>query len=246
MFAFKIWGKFACFRDPLGISQNITLPIPPKTTVCGMLAAVLGIDNYLNDDRFDDFKYSVISCAPILKKSFSQNYINDYTKFTKSHLNSLLKFDMQKTSLGLRDNKAPQKPINRELLIYPKYIVFIDRFKLEDEAIHNLKNRICKFSFYLGNSEFAGNFEFIEITKYEEKKFDEINIDSFVLQDDVKNIDFEEGILYSPISFASVLTPERSPASGVNLILSNKQIKARDIKIHEIVCVDEIYHCRFV
>ena len=67
-----------------------------------------------------------------------------------------------------------------------------------------------------------------------------------MLQDDVKNIDFEEGILYFPISFASVLTPERSPASGVNLILSNKQIKARDIKIYEIVCVDEIYHCRFV
>ena len=96
----------------------------------------------------------------------------------------------------MRDNKAPQKPINRELLIYPKYIIFIDKFKLEDEAIYNLKNRICKFSFYLGNSEFAGNFEFIEITNYEEKKFDEINIDSFVLQDDVKNIDFEESVLY--------------------------------------------------
>ena len=222
MFAFKIWGKFACFRDPLGISQNITLPIPPKTTICGMLAALLGIDNYLNDDRFDDFKYSVILDAPILKKSFSQNYINDYTKFTKSHLNSLLKFDMQKISLGLRDNK------------------------LEEEAIYNLKKRICKFSFYLGNSEFAGNFEFMEITNYEEKKFDEINIDSFVLQDDVKNIDFEESVLYSPISFASTLTPERSPDLGVNLILYNKQIKARDIKVWKIVCGDKIYHCRFV
>ena len=246
MFAFKIWGKFACFRDPLGISQNITLPIPPKTTVCGMLAALLGVDNYLNDDRFDDFKYSVVLDGSILKKTFSQNYINDYTKFTKSHLNSLLKFDMQKISLGLRDNKAPQKPINRELLIYPKYIIFIDKFKLEEEAIYNLKNRNCKFSFYLGNSEFAGNFEFIEITNYEEKKFDEINIDSFVLQDDVKNIDFEESVLYSPISFASTLTPERSPDLGVNLILSNKQIKVRDIKVWKIVCGDKIYHCRFV
>lgn len=246
MFAFKIWGKFACFRDPLGISQNITLPIPPKTTVCGMLAALLGVDNYLNDDRFDDFKYSVVLDGSILKKTFSQNYINDYTKFTKSHLNSLLKFDMQKISLGLRDNKAPQKPINRELLIYPKYVIFIDKFKLEDEAIYNLKNRICKFPFYLGNSEFAGNFEFIEITNYEEKKFDAISIDSFVLQDDVKNLDFEEGVLYSPISFASTLTPERSPGSGINLILSNKQIKARDIKVCEIVFGDTIYHCRFV
>ena len=86
----------------------------------------------------------------------------------------------------------------------------------------------------------------MEITNYEEKKFDEINIDSFVLQDDVKNIDFEESVLYSPISFASTLTPERSPGLGVNLILSNKQIKARDIMVWKIVCGDKIYHCRFV
>lgn len=86
----------------------------------------------------------------------------------------------------------------------------------------------------------------MEITNYEEKKFDEINIDSFVLQDDVKNIDFEESVLYSPISFMSTLTPERSPGLGVNLILSNKQIKARDIMVWKIVCGDKIYHCRFV
>ena len=55
MFAFKIWGKFACFRDPLSISQNITLPLPPKTTVGGMLAALLGVDDYLSDDDFMGF-----------------------------------------------------------------------------------------------------------------------------------------------------------------------------------------------
>lgn len=246
MFAFKIWGKFACFRDPLGISQNITLPIPPKTTICGMLAALLGIDNYLNDDRFDDFKYSVILDTPILKKSFSQNYINDYTKFTKSHLNSLLKFDMQKISLGLRDNKAPQKPINRELLIYPKYIIFIDKFKLEDEAIYNLKNRISKFPFYLGNSEFAGNFEFIEIVNFTNKNFDEVSIDSFVPQSKAHNICFDENILYSPICFAGSLDNDRSPKTHINLIFSNNQIRAKNIEACEVICAQKTYRCIFV
>jgi CRISPR-associated protein Cas5h len=50
MFAFEIWGKFASFRDPFTISQNISLPIPPKTTVAGMMASILGVENYFDDD----------------------------------------------------------------------------------------------------------------------------------------------------------------------------------------------------
>ena len=44
MFCFKLWSQFGVFRDPLTITQNMTFPIPPKTTVGGMLAAILGID----------------------------------------------------------------------------------------------------------------------------------------------------------------------------------------------------------
>jgi len=82
MFAFKLWGSFGAFRDPITITQNITLGIPPKTTIGGMLAAVLGIDynNYFNDTNYFDFEYSVVINNHIRKKSFSQNYVEDYTK----------------------------------------------------------------------------------------------------------------------------------------------------------------------
>ncbi|QKG30215.1 CRISPR-associated protein Cas5 [Campylobacter sp. RM16187] len=246
MFAFKVWGKFACFKDPLGISQNITLPIPPKTAVSGMLAALLGVEDYLNNSKFSGFKYSVVLGNSITKKTFSQNYINDYTKNTKTHINNLLKFNIEKIANGLRDIKAPQKPINRELLINPGYIIFIDEFELEAEAIHNLKNRICKFSFYLGNSEFAGNFEFLEINKFDNLYFDEVSIDSFLLESDIKNIDFEDGVLYSPLSFATALDADRSPIASKNLILSNNKIRAKNIEAFKITCGDKIYHCRFV
>ena len=82
MFAFKLWGLFGVFRDPITITQNITMAIPPKTTIGGMLAAVLGIDynDYFNDSDYFDFEYSVVLNKPIRKKSFSQNYVEDYTK----------------------------------------------------------------------------------------------------------------------------------------------------------------------
>lgn len=246
MFAFKIWGKFACFKDPLSISQNITLPLPPKTAVGGMLAALLGVDDYLSDDDFMDFRYSVVLDGAISKKTFSQNYINDYTKKTKTHLNSLKNLDMQKISNGLRDKSAPQKPINRELLIDPKYTIFIDEFKFENEAIDSLKNRISKFPFYLGNSEFAGNFEFVETMNFANKNFDEIGIDSFVPQNKTQNICFDENVLYSPICFAGSLDSDRSPKTHINLIISNDQIRAKNIEACEVICAQKTYRCIFV
>ena len=246
MFAFKIWGKFACFKDPLSISQNITLPLPPKTAVGGMLAALLGVDDYLSDDDFMDFRYSVVLDGAISKKTFSQNYINDYTKKTKTHLNSLKNLDMQKISNGLRDKSAPQKPINRELLIDPKYTIFIDEFKFENEAIDSLKNRISKFPFYLGNSEFAGNFEFVEIMNFANKNFDEIGIDSFVPQDKTQNICFDKNVLYSPICFAGSLDSDRSPKTHINLIFSSDQIRAKNIEVYEVICAQKTYRCIFV
>lgn len=245
MFAFKIWGKFACFRDPLSISQNITLPLPPKTAIGGMLAALLGVDDYLGDDNFMDFKYSVVLEGIVLKKTFSQNYINDYTKKTKTHLNSLKNLDMQKISSGLRDRSAPQKPINRELLIDPKYTIFIDKFKFENKAIDSLKNRISKFPFYLGNSEFAGNFEFMEIVNFTYKNFDEVGIDSFVPQSKAHNICFDGNILYSPICFAGSLDNDRSPKTHINLIFSNDQIRAKNIEACEVICAQKTYRCIF-
>ena len=165
MFAFEIWGQFASFRDPFTISQNISLPIPPKTTVAGMMASVLGVENYFENEAFSDFKYSVITINPIRKKSFSQNYINDYTSKVQTQITSINKEDYTKIALGFRDKKNPQKPINRELLLNPKYLIVIKNFKYEEKLSKYLRDRMSKFSFYLGNSEFAGNFKFINIIK---------------------------------------------------------------------------------
>jgi len=71
MFVFEIWGKFASFRDPFTISQNISLPIPPKTTVAGMMASILGVENYLEKDSFRDFDYSVVALNPIRLRTIS-------------------------------------------------------------------------------------------------------------------------------------------------------------------------------
>lgn len=246
MFAFKIWGKFASFRDPLGISQNLTYPIVPKTSVSGMLACILGIEKYLEEDGFQNFEYSVIVQNPIIKKSFSQNYINDYTEKTKKHINNIKENNFKDIANGLRDSKSPQKPINRELLINLKYMIFIKNFKYEKEIIFNLKERISKFAFYLGNTEFAGNFSFIDICSFSEKHFTNVYVDSFVKNENIKNIIFSENAIYSPINFTTKLDKDRIQIESKNIILSNKQICLKNVNIYEITCKNSTYHCEFI
>ena len=119
-------------------------------------------------------------------------------------------------------------------------------FTKKVRRVNSLKNRISKFPFYLGNSEFAGNFEFIEIVNFANKKFDEVSIDSFVPQNKAHNICFDEYILYSPICFAGSLDSDRSPKTHINLIFSNDQIRVKNIEACEVICAQKTYRCIFV
>jgi CRISPR-associated protein Cas5h len=246
MFAFEIWGKFASFRDPFTISQNISFPIPPKTTVAGMMASVLGVEEYFEDSAFSSFQYSVVVINPIRKKSFSQNYINDYTSKVQTQLNNLKKSDFEKIGKGFRDTKNPQKPINRELILNPKYLVFIKNFKYEKKIASYLQEKKSRFPFYLGNSEFAGNFKWIALSESKEKRFETATVDSFILEEDVKCIDFQEGMRYSKVSFATKLNANRTPVEFENIIFGSSSIATKDMMLYEIKSHSKVYHCRFI
>jgi len=247
MFAFEIWGKFASFRDPFTISQNISLPIPPKSTVAGMLASVLGVEEYLQKSEFNSFDYSVVALNPIRKKSFSQNYINDYTSKVQRHINSLKKEDYNKIGAGFRDKKNPQKPINREILLDVRYLIFVKNFADEDTIISYLENKISRFPLYLGNSEFAGNFRLVKIYDVQEMlNIPSAEVDSFILESDIKKIEFKEEVRYSKLSFATKLNRNRSPIEMASVIVGSSAISVKDMRLYRIKCEDRVYYCRFL
>ncbi|MCH9814479.1 MAG: CRISPR-associated protein Cas5 [Epsilonproteobacteria bacterium] len=284
MFAFKIWGKFASFRDPLTISQNITLSLPPKTTVGGMMASILGNANYYEDQDYFDFGYSCIILNEVRKKSFSQNYIEKYTSrvgtkistyenvikkyqdvekvkeklfflkqqkqelleqesLTKSQQNKLEKLPAQidkqeaiiKKKLELMDKSfykleskrsetfTKPKPTNRELLLNPAYLIVIDNFKYEKQIISHLQNHTSFYPFYLGNSEFSGNFNYLEIntiTDYIEQ------VDSFTKQ--IDNIDFNFEQKYSNVTMPLKTVSSRQYQSYEKVIFSDKAIVLKE------------------
>jgi len=284
MLAFKIWGNFASFRDPITISQNLSLPLPPKTTIGGMMASILGINNYFEDEEYFDFAYSCIMLNEIRKKSFSQNYIEKYTSRVGTKITAyettikkyrevekakekflslqqekeeLLKLVSPKKAEIIKLNKKPlqiykqlkslnkkcklleqevikwenkknetftkPKPINRELILNPSYLIVIDNFKYEDKLIELLKKHYSIYPFYLGNSEFAGNFEYIE-SQIVDNEID--FVDSFT--NSARLIDFNFGQKYSNMTMPLQVVGDRQYKEYKKIIFSDKAIKLKE------------------
>lgn len=283
MFAFKIWGRFASFRDPITISQNLSLPLPPKTTVGGMMASILGIEDYFNDNEYFNFGYSCVILNEVRKKSFSQNYIEKYTNRVSTKISTyegvmkkykdvektkekLLKLKKEKEELlalaslnktqTRKLEKIPEniykqlkmihkkcnvlqneiikwekkksetftkpKPTNRELILNPCYLIVIKHFKYEEQIIKYLKEHRTVFPFYLGNSEFAGNFKYIDV----EILSDKIDrVDSFT--QNIELIDFTFNQAYSNVTMPLRVVKERQYKEYRKIVFSDRTIQLK-------------------
>ena len=250
MFAFRLWSHFGAFRDPITITQNVTLSIPPKTTIGGLLAAILGIDynNYFNDFEYFNFKYSLVLNTPIRKQSFTQNYIEDYT--SKSHLkhDSMKKFIQSAITIEKfwerASSKMPKpKPIRRELLMNPSYLIFIKDFKYENQAVSMLKSHNSGFALYMGNTEFSANYQYLECEKTIEKQ--QLEVDSFtLLQDSIK---FEPGKKYTTIYAATKVVNDRQYRDFKRITISSNRISFQEPENGYLIKTSiGNYHCEFI
>ena len=285
MFAFKLWSHFGVFRDPITITQNVTFSIPPKTTIGGMLAAILGIDynDYFENPQYFDFQYSLVLKNPIRKQSFSQNYVEDYTK--KSHLkhgsmkkviqssinfekiknenvvqSSLSDYDKIENEVVLEAKNKHQKeltefwdrirvkmpkpkPIRRELLMNPSYVIFIKDYMFEDEIIEFLKSHNTGFSLFMGNSEFSANYKFLNCENSVEKKLSQVN--SFTqFQDDIK---FESGRKYTTVYAATKTVKGRKYRDFKRITICDKEISFnKPVDGLIIKTEDGEYSCEFI
>ena len=291
MFCFKLWSKFAAFRDPLTITQNLTFPIPPKTTVGGIMAAILGIDynDYFNDPNYFDFKYSLVLKKPVRKKSFAQNYVIDYTKkaevkvskignYYKARakyrdLKDLKGFIMNKDNPTKKEEKTLStidskidtaekktikdfdrceevltgkfvlpKPISRELIIEPQYLIFIDEFKYEDKIIDYLKSHLSEFALYMGNSEFAANYEYLDSSG---EAIDARTINSFTSQPE--SILFEPGKRYTNLYMATKTVGGREYREYKNIVISDTGLNLnKSVKTTSIETTEGTFNCEFI
>jgi len=158
---FDVWGDYAHFRRFYTTTSPLTFPIPPRTALCGLIGAILGLEKENNQY----LKYFSTSQAfiglklsePVKKVRIAENLIN-----TKGNYFTLIK------------KSGPRTQISFEFIKNPKYKIY---FYHRDEGIYrqmekNLKYHKSIYTPCLGLSENIANFKFVGEFKIESQNSD--------------------------------------------------------------------------
>ena len=142
---FDIWADYGHFRRGYTTTSPLTYPFPSRTTIAGMIAAVLGLkrDSYYDILGENNSAIALQILNPIKKVTMNQNLIDT------------------KTGYYLWDNKGQRTQIPFEYLKDPKYRIFV---WLEDEAMFRklcefVRQRKTTYTLYMGITEHIAQFK---------------------------------------------------------------------------------------
>lgn len=194
LLVFDISGKFAHFRKYYTNSSSLTYLVPPRTSIYGLIAGILGLER---DSYYEKFNPEE---AFIGVKLLSEN---------RRIMQSLNYLKLE----GKSDFVAPKNhtQIPFEVLTNDKCVKYRIYFSHKDEEImeelrRRLRDKKYYYSPYLGAAPFGCKIELIEYRKNEYKEVHEkISIDSIV---NVKYIQDETiDLISKPLMLAREIMP---------------------------------------
>lgn len=147
---FDVWGGYAHFRKFYTTTSPLSFSIPPRTALCGLLGAIIGLEKennqYLKHFTIDQLSIAIKIINPIKKTMVAQNLID-----TKNALGPGMNLITQRTQ------------INFEYIKSPKYRIY---FAHKDEELfqklkNNLREHKSVYTPVLGLSENIADFKYI-------------------------------------------------------------------------------------
>ena len=196
---FDIWGDYGYFRRGYTTTSTISYPLPSRTTIAGLISAILGLDrdSYYEIFNKENSKIGLRILNPIEKVRFNLNYINTKEGFI------------------LRDIKGQGKrsQVQAEFVKNPKYRIYISLN--DDDLMFNLYNLLLNhksiYTPYLGISECIANFKLnsLDFIKLNEKKGENIYINSIIPKKETNNIIIESNKKYGLVKTPSFFNNQR-------------------------------------
>lgn len=193
---FNIKGDYGHFRKFFTTSSPLTFSIPPRTAVCGIIGAILGLDKdeYLKYFSLEQAKIAIQINKPINKTRVSYNLINTKTA-------------------EMYSNIKDRTQVTFELLKNPSYKIY---FSHKDEELYNkLKEFLIGGKNYytvsLGLSEFIAEIEYIGEKDLKSVKGNNklVHINTVVGFSEEMQIDFEDGKEYFKDTIPNEMNCER-------------------------------------
>ena len=173
---FDLVGRFAHFRKFYTNSSSLTYTFPPRTTLTGIIAGIMGKerDSYYDEFSTKNCRIAVSIMTPLRKSVYTVNYLlvtkprqlNGYAKHTQIPIEILF---------------PEREEIRYRIFFYHSNNVIME------QLLRILQKNSPVFPPYLGISEFTARAEFVQLTKdVSLEKADKIKIKSVVNMDSVK------------------------------------------------------------
>lgn len=166
---FDIWGDYGHFRKFYTTSSPLTFSIPPRTSICGLIGAIIGLgkDEYLNYFSKEKVKIALRLINPISKTRIGINLINTKDKHW---------------TLVNKSGHLPRTQIRTEFLKNAKFRLYLNH---SDKDIYeklkgNLQEHKSVYTPSLGLSELLCNFSYIDEFSITEQIGEETDINSVV------------------------------------------------------------------
>ena len=194
---FEVAADLAHFRRAYAITTALTFPIPPRTALCGLLGAVLGLPKNEGLRHFGDSEaiFGLEMLSPLRMTSFSINLLD-----TKGN----------PTFRPKREN--PHTPMRYEFIRTPRYRILFSHSELGPRLATALRHRESVYTPCLGLAWLIAWFgESVAVQKAELlESSGRVACKSLVRSDDVLGpIDWDQRGVYQRVRMPAEMQPDR-------------------------------------
>ncbi len=214
---FDVFGDFAHFKRIYTTTSSYTYSVPPKTTVVGLIGAILGYSKDEYYDLFNIIKISISVKCDIKTQIIKQNYLKTDGDY-----------NFKKGSIKNRT----QIPI--EFVKNPKYRIFVI---VEDQNIYEklkemLKNKKTYYTVYLGITECIADYEFIG--EFEVNQTENNYCDSIVPEEFFNSVKIDENYDIHIESVPIEIDKNRTTKSIKKFLISKKTEFKENIDLYKV------------
>lgn len=153
---FRYQGRFAHFLRAEANASAPSYPIPPRTTLLGLMGAVLGLKKDAVQNHFGD--------APVAVAGSAESTHWHYTNF-RNDVHPPLPWCVRASAKADGKHSDSPKQVRQEWLINPNFEVWtILPYPFDEYLAQRLEEYRWYFNPYLGISEMGANLELISVS----------------------------------------------------------------------------------
>jgi CRISPR-associated protein Cas5h len=238
---FDASSSFGYFRKSFTTTNSLSHNLIPRSTVEGLIGAILGLSSSEYPDLLQNSKIAVQILSEVRKINFKQKAIHP---------------DWLATIPRYLENKPITKqvpfsvPVSIELLVNPKYRIFFDGGKINVDLANMLRSKKSHYTPYLGSSSMICSTRFVGEFEYgRSRKKEEVLSSVISFSDEIPKISLNNGTKFAIEEGLPIhIDKDRIPHGTYNAIYSPNagKIPLSENEIYSVNIRNEIVNVKFL